>query len=72
MAFREAARSNIDPGFLILNYARGIKDYRLGNAALMNIDDHKAFVVLDEKLRAYIDEEDLSQEYWDGLGQLQS
>jgi hypothetical protein len=23
MAFREAARSNIDPGFLILNYARG-------------------------------------------------
>lgn len=72
MAFREAARSNIDPGFLILNYARGVKDYRLGNAALMNIDDHKAFAALDEKLRAYIDEEDLSQEYWDRLGQLQS
>lgn len=72
MAFREAARSNIDPGFLILNYARGIKDYRLGNAALMNLDDRNAFAILDEKLRDHIDEEDLSQEYWDRLGQLQS
>lgn len=71
-AATKAARSNIDPGFLILNYARGINDYRLGNAALMNLDDRNAFVILDEKLRATIDEEDMSQEYWDRLGQLQS
>jgi hypothetical protein len=72
MAFREAARSNIDPGFLILNYARGVKDYRLGNAALMNLDDQNAFDILDEELHSHIAEEDLSQEYWDRLGQLQS
>jgi hypothetical protein len=72
MAFREAARSNIDPGFLILNYARGVKDYRLGNMALMNLDDQNALENLDEELRSHIAEEDLSQEYWDRLGQLQS
>jgi len=72
MAFREAARSNIDPGFLILNYARGVKDYRLGNAALMNLDDQNAIEILEDELRSNIAEEDLSQEYWDRLGQLQS
>jgi len=72
MAYREAARSNIDPGFLVLNYARGVKDYRLGNAALMNLDDRNAYSILDEQLHANIAEEDLSQEYWDRLAQLQS
>jgi len=72
MAFREVARSNIDPGFLILNYARGVNDYRLGNAALVNLDDQNAFEILDAKFRSHIAEEDLSQEYWDRLGQLQS
>ncbi len=72
MAFREASRRNIDPGFLILNYARGVKDYGLGNAALMNLDDQNAFEILDEELCSQIAEEDLSQEYWDRLGQLQN
>jgi hypothetical protein len=71
MAFRETARSNIDPGFLILNYAKAVKDYRLGNAALMNLDDQNAFNILDKEFRSRIAEEDLSQEYWDRLGLLQ-
>ncbi len=72
MAFREAGRKNIDPGFLILNYARGIRDFRLGNSALMNLDDRYAFTILDEALRSNIAEEDMAREYWDRLGQLQS
>ncbi len=38
----------------------------------MNLDDQNAFEILDEKLRSHIAEDDLSQEYWDRLGQLQS
>lgn len=63
---------NVDQGFLILNYAKGAKDYILGNAALRTLNDHNAFEILDAKFRSHIAEEDLSQEYWDRLGQLQS
>jgi hypothetical protein len=72
LAFREGIRRNNDPGFLILNYAFRVKDFRLGNAALMNLDDQNAFEILDGRLRANIAEEDLAQEYWNRLGQLQS
>ena len=72
LAFREANRRKIDPGFLILNYAKGVRDYRLGNAALMHLDDQNAFEILDKALRSHIAEEDLSPENWDRLGQLQS
>jgi len=71
-AFREAGRRNIDPGFLILNYARGVNDFRLGNSALMHVDDKNAFSFLDGALKKYIAEDDLSEENWARLAKLQS
>lgn len=74
LAFAKMASQykNIDQGFLILNYARGAKDYILGNVALKSLNDNNAFEILENALFRHIAEEDLSQENWDRIKLLQS
>lgn len=46
--------------------------FRLGNSALMHVDDKNAFSFLDGALKKYIPENDLSEENWARLTKLQS